>query len=212
MRAGFIGYGKENIVLILKRVQIFIPSIFRLLLLFNNISPTSHRSYNSILDSTVGARDSAVLGNMRHIIFLRHSCFLKNHAIVLGTNIIRRLSVGSFAGVQDASPRLLLPQNPDGSVSVRYRGRSSRGNLIDLGCCNFIILFYLNGGQEVKPFFMWQGKIVLLMVIKLILHECGDTVLNCNTNFTDCEFLVADFPNSCLIALAFYRRWWEVIH
>ena len=157
MRAGFIGDGKEHIVLILKRVQIFIPFIFRLLLLFNNITPTSHRSSNSILDSTVGARVSAVLGNMRHIIFLRHSCFLKNHAIVLGTNILRRLSVGSFAGVQDASPRLLLPQNPDGSVSVRYRGFYIRFNILGMGFCPFSVVFNLYCVQEVTPIYMIQG-------------------------------------------------------
>ena len=58
---------------------------------------------------------------------------------------------------------------------------------------------------------MGKGSIVLLMVIQLILHGCGETVLNCNTNLIDHELLVMEFLIICLIVLALRQMWREVI-
>ena len=72
---------------------------------------------------------------MQHIVLLRHSCLLENHVVALGTVMLRRIVVGYFVGEQDTIPKscLILPRDPDESVSVRYKGRSSRGNIIDMG-------------------------------------------------------------------------------
>ena len=76
---------------------------------------------------------------MIHISLLRHSFLISKHAVALGTVMLRRLIGRSFVGAQYTGPRscLLLPQDPDRTVAVRYRGRSSIGNLLDLVCRPF---------------------------------------------------------------------------
>ena len=66
---------------------------------------------------------------------LRHSCLLAKHAMALSTVMLMRLVVVSFVGVEDTSPKscFLLPWDPNGSVDVRYRGRYSRGDILDMG-------------------------------------------------------------------------------
>ena len=87
--------------------------------------------------------------------------------MALDTVLIRRLVVGSLVGAEDISPKscLFLPQDPNVSIAVRYRGRSSRCDIIDLGCCPFPVIFNLDCGQEVTPIFMGKGTIVLLMIL-----------------------------------------------
>ena len=117
-QAGLLGDAKEHLVLLLRRFKLFIPFVFRLLVLFHSLRPISHRSSQSILDGTVGACESAFLGTMRHIIFLRYYLLLAKHTILLGTFIIRRLSMGTFVGEHGTSPSLLLPRYPDRYVAV----------------------------------------------------------------------------------------------
>ena len=71
-RAGFLGNAEHNIVLLLKIFQLFLTFIFRLLVLFHSLVPTSQVSSQFILDGTVGARASGVLVNMKHILSFRH--------------------------------------------------------------------------------------------------------------------------------------------
>ena len=96
MRSEFLGDDKDHFVLILKRFQLFLPFIFRILVLFHILIPTSHRPFQSILDGPVSARVSSFFGTMRHILSLRNSCLLAKHAIALGTVMLIRISVGSF--------------------------------------------------------------------------------------------------------------------
>ena len=183
----------KSILLWLLRAFRYFFHFFRILVLFHSISPTSHRSSHSIPDFPVGMRSRTVLGTIRHILFLRHCYLLTKHSIYLGPVIIRRVFMGYFAGLQDTSPKswLILPRDPDGSVSVRYRGFYIRFNILDMGFCPFSVFFNLYCVQEVTPICMIQGEIVLLVVLQLILQGCGESVLNYNTNFTDFELLVA---------------------
>ena len=117
VQAVIIGDPKNYLVFLLKIFQIFLP-FFRLLVLFHSLSPTSHISSYSTLDGTIGARASAVLCTMRHILSLKKSCLLANFAMSMGNIILRRLYMGTFVGSQDTSTILLLPRDPDGSVAV----------------------------------------------------------------------------------------------
>ena len=94
---------------------------------------TSHRSSYSILDGPVGVSSSEVFSTMRHIILLRNFYLLAKHVIALGTVMLRCLYVGSFVGGQETSTILLIPQDPDGSVAVRWRVQYRRGNILDMG-------------------------------------------------------------------------------
>ena len=67
----------------------------------------------------VGILSKTVLGNMLHILSLRHSCLLENHAMAFVTVMCRRLVVGYLVGDENTSPCLLLPQDLNGSVAVR---------------------------------------------------------------------------------------------
>ena len=125
--------------------------------------------------------------------------------------MIRRLSIGSFVGAQDTSTSLILPLDPYIPIAVIYRGLYSRGDLLDLVCRPFSVVFNLEVGQDFTPLFMGKGAIVLLMFIQIILHGCGETVLNFNKNFTDRELLGTGFPIICLISLALHRKWREVL-
>ena len=126
--------------------------------------------------------------------------------MLLGTEIFRRLVVGLFVFTEDTSPCLLLPHDPYGHVAVRKRGRSSRSNIIDLGCCPFTIIFDLDCGKEVTPIFMGQGTIVLVIILQLILHGQGESVLDCNSNLIHRYFLIANFPISSLTTIYLNRR------
>ena len=90
--------------------------------------------------------------------------------MALGTVMLRYLVVGSFVIAEDANPCLLLPRDPNGSVTARTRGRFSRINILDFGCFPFPIIFDLGCGQEVTPIFMGQGTILLLIILQLILY------------------------------------------
>ena len=103
------------------------------MILFHSVSPTSHRSSHSILDGLVGAYACKVLGTMRHILPLRHSCLLAKHAVAMVTMVLMRIFWGSLVAAQDISPCLILPRNPGRLVAVKYSGRSIRGYLLDLG-------------------------------------------------------------------------------
>ena len=149
----------------LERLEIFLPFTFVILLLFHIFSPTSHRSSQSILGGLlVGTLSKTVLSTVRHIISLGYYFLLEKHALALSTLMPRRLVVGSFVGAQGTSPNycLLFPRDPNVSFDVRYRCRSSRVNIIDLGCFPFPVILNLDCGQEVTPIFMVQGTIVLL--------------------------------------------------
>ena len=106
---------------------------------------------------------------MRNIISLRHSCLIENNAVVMGTVMLGRLSIGDY--VEDTSTILLLPCNPYRFVATRTRVRSSSCYLLDLGRCPFLMIFDINFGQEVIPIFMRQGTIVLLIILQLILNR-----------------------------------------
>ena len=83
---------------------------------------------------------------MIHILSPRHYCLLANHAMALITVMLVRLLVGSFIVAEDTIPCLLIPRDPNGFVAVRMRGRSSRSNILDLGCCPFTVIFDLDCG------------------------------------------------------------------
>ena len=116
--------------------------------------------------------------------------------------VLMRLFMGYLVGAQDTSTCLLLPRNTGGLVNVKYRGYSSRGDLLDLGCFPFSFVFNLNCGQEFTPIFIGKGEIFILMVLQLILHGCDRPVLNSKLNFTERELLVADSTIICLSSFA----------
>ena len=97
-RAELLGNNKEILVLLLKNFQLFLPFVFRLIVLFHSLSPTYHISYQSILDVPVGAHASTVLSTMQRILLLRYSCLLAKKAIVLGTVMLMRLFMGYVFG------------------------------------------------------------------------------------------------------------------
>ena len=172
-QARLLGNSKEHLVLILESLQLFLPFNFEIIVLFHSFTPTPHRFSQSILDDImVSTLAKTVLSTLRHMLLLRNSCLLAKHAVELGTVTIKRLVVGFFVGLYETSPKscLLLPRYPNISAAVRKRVRFFRGNLLDLGCCPFPVIFNLDCGQEVAPIFMGQGNIVLLMFIQLILH------------------------------------------
>ena len=119
--------------MILESFQLFLTFVFILLIIFHSISPTSHRSSYSILDGPVGTHAHTVLDTMQHLLPLRHSFLIPNHAVALGTLVRMRLFLVPLVGLHDSIPCLLLPQNPGVLVAVRYIGCSSRGNLPYLG-------------------------------------------------------------------------------
>ena len=64
----------------------------------------------------------------------------------MGTVMLRRLVVGSTVVEEDTSPSLLIPWYNHTSVAVIMRGRSSRSDTLNLGCCSFPIIFDLDCG------------------------------------------------------------------
>ena len=54
----------KHIFMLLDSLQIFLPFVFRLIILIDTISPTFHRPSHSILDGPVGTHTSAILGTM----------------------------------------------------------------------------------------------------------------------------------------------------
>ena len=126
--------------MLLEILQLFPPFVFGILALFHSFGPTSHRSSKPILAGLlVRVLAKQVLSTVRHIFLLGRSCLIAKHSVALGTVMLRRLVVRSFVGAHYTGPKscLLLPQDPDGYVAVRYRGRSSIGNLLDLVCRPF---------------------------------------------------------------------------
>ena len=117
---------------------------------------------------------------MRHVILLRNSYSLAKHAMALVTVMIRRLVVGSFVVAKDTSPCLIIRRDPYEPVAFRISGLSSRRNLPDLGCYPFTIIFDFNCGKGVTSIFMGQGKIFFLIILQLILHGLGESILNLN--------------------------------
>ena len=152
-----------------------------------------------------GALAKIFFSTIQQNLFLRHSCLIANNSMVIVTMMLGRLIVGSFF-TEDTSPCLLLPWDPNGSIAVRTRGCSSRINSPDLGCWTFPITFDLDYVQEVTPILMSQVTIVPLIILQLILHGWGESVLNCNSNIINREFFVAYFPISCFITIALHRR------
>ena len=63
-QAGFLGDAIDHLVLLLDSFQILLPFVFRLLMLFHIIIPTSHRPSHYILDGLFGTHALPVLGTM----------------------------------------------------------------------------------------------------------------------------------------------------
>ena len=116
--------------------------------------------------------------------------------MVLGTVMLRRLVVGYFIVAEDTSNCILLPQDPNESVAFRMIDRSSRGNILDLGCFPFPIIFDLDCGQEVTPIFMSKATIPPFIILQIILHGRGEYVLNRNSNLMYGEFVLRTFQLS----------------
>ena len=170
--AGLLKNSVNRFVLLLERFQTFPLFIFELLILCHSFRPTSHGSSQSIPGGImIRALAKMVFGNMQHIILLRHPLLLANLAVALGTVILGRFSIGLV--VEYTSPSLLIPCNPHGFSAVIMIGRSSRCNLLDLGCFHFPIIFVLDCVEELTPICMSQVTIVLLVVLQLILHVWG---------------------------------------
>ena len=112
--------------MLLESLQLFPPFVFRLLLMLEIISPTSHILSHSVLDGPVGTHTSAIIGTMRHVLFLRNSCLLAKHAIALYTVVLVRL-VLVLVGAQETSNFILLTRNPCSLISGRERSCLSRG-------------------------------------------------------------------------------------
>ena len=126
-QAGMFGGGIEHLVLLFRSFQLFLSFVFRLLVLFHSLRPSSHKSSHSILDVTFRMWARTVLSTMQHLLLLRHSCLLAKHTVALGTVVLMQILLGYFVVAQDTGPCLLSPRNPDRFLAVRYRGRSSRG-------------------------------------------------------------------------------------
>ena len=146
---------------------------------------------------------------MRHILSLRHYWLHANDAIAMCTMMLGRLFPLLFA--EDISPSLLLTRNLNGLTSVIRRCRSWGCNPLDLGWCPFSVIFDLDCGQEVTPILISQGTIVLLVILKLIMHGWGESVLNSNSNLINRELFVADLPTSFIKNIALCWRWRWVI-
>ena len=180
--------------------------------MFQTFSPTYRRSSQIVIDGLLfGMLNKTFLSTTQHILFLRHHWLLSKYAMALGTVMLRRLVVGSFVGAEDTSPLLLIPQDPTGSVAVRYRGFPIWSYILDLVCIPFPVIFDLDFGKEATPIFMVQGTIVLLIILQIFLHGLGESILNFNSNLVHREFLVADFPIRCLISIALNWKWREIL-
>ena len=59
--------------LLLEGLNILLPFVFVFLMLLHSMVPTPNGSAHSILDRTLGAHTSAILGTMRHVLVLRNS-------------------------------------------------------------------------------------------------------------------------------------------
>ena len=75
-----------------------------------------------------------------------------------------------FVGRQNACPSLLLAGNSRSRVGIIIQNRLIDGKYFDLGSSSFPVIFNLQRGQEIIPFFMGKGSIVLLFFIHFILH------------------------------------------
>ena len=57
--------------------------VFGFLMLLHNMVPTPSRSAHSVLDRTLGAHSSEILGTVRQVLALRYSCLLEKYTVTL---------------------------------------------------------------------------------------------------------------------------------
>ena len=87
-------------------------------MLLYSMIPTSNGSTYSILDGTLGAHVSAILGTMQHVLALRHSCLIAKYTVTLCSMVPVMCPTWGLMGIRDTIFGLLPPRNPHGFVAV----------------------------------------------------------------------------------------------
>ena len=140
-----------------------------------------------------------ILGAMRHVLSLRHSCLLAKYIIVLLPVTFRHIFSIMFTAWYDIGPCVLLARNPNGFIAIRINRCLLKGfKPLDLGRSPYPIIFNLHGGHKVTPLFMGYVMIFLMFILQSILHGCGDSVLSPNLNNVFVKCFVVYGPISCL--------------
>ena len=149
---------------------------------------------------------------MRHVILIRHSWLLENHAIALRPMMLWQLPPPLFTSFNDTSPRHILMRYPNGSIAIRiYRLCLWGFKPLDLGRNPFPIVLHLHWGRKVTQFFMIYWTIVLIFILQLILHGCGGYILSHNLNKVFVKLFVLDVPNIFLETYNLHWRWRQVL-
>ena len=141
----------------------------------------------------------SVIGAMWHVISLRRSCLLSKHAVALRLMVLMRLYLMLFAVIQDTSTCLILTYYPNGFITDIINRRCLWVyKPLHLGRNPFSVVLDLNSRQKVTPFLMKYGTIILVIILQLVLHGWGGSLLSCNVNSLLAKLFFADVPTSWL--------------
>ena len=145
---------------------------------------------------------------MWFILALSNYSLLAYNAVTLGTFILRDILTLMLAVLQYNSPVLLLIENLRYRISFKVfllclRGRKSSGLIHS----SISVIFRLQGGQEVGPFFLGQLAIVLIFILHIILHVLLEAKLSCNVNLIIRELFFTGSPIFHIILIPLLRSW-----